>query len=98
MGNDSFWVKSTENLKKFWNILSPCQKIRRCPETPAEMSTYTQDIMKGLLMVRFGVIQALKMLAVDDNILNCKKQLMYSTVKENNKKRVVPSSHKNIRQ
>ena len=62
------------------------------------MSTYTQDIMKGLLMVRFGVIQALKMLAVDDNILNCKKQLMYSTVKENNKKRVVPSSHKNIRQ
>lgn len=51
-----------------------------------------------LLMVRFGVIQALKMLAVDDNILNCKKQLMYSTVKENNKKRVVPSSHKNIRQ
>ena len=39
------------------------------------MSTYTQASMKGLLMVRFGVIQALKMLPVDDNIPNCKNQL-----------------------
>ena len=46
------------------------------------MSTYTQASMKGLLMVRFGVIQALKMLAVDDNILNCSVQFSYSVMSD----------------